>query len=621
MSSGRQLKRWLIGDPLATAQAAQERLSKIKALAVFASDALSSTAYATEEILIVLTAVSLGLTVYSVPVALAIAALIFIVSFSYAQTIRVYPQGGGSYTVASENLGTTYGLIAGASLLIDYVLTAAVSVSAGIAAFTSAVPALYEHRVILAIFFLIVITIINLRGVQESGTVFAVPTYLFVFSIVILVIVGTFKVLTGTLVAQTPIVTEGVPAVSAFILLRAFSSGCSALTGVEAVSNGVPAFRPPESENAVKTLRWMAFILAVLFIGVTYLSFAARIVPTETETVISQIARTIFGTGPMYFIIQFATMFILLIATNTSFAGFPRLASVMAKDKFFPRQFALIGDWLVYTNGIIFLASITSIVVIIFQGSTHSLIPLYAVGVFLSFTLSQAGMVMRWLRTPGNHLHNIIINATGAVTTGIVLVIVLTTKFIHGAWVVAVLIPILVYIFSVIHAHYTRLDRELVLDAEATADSYKPFTQLVVVPVAGINKSVVNSIRYAKTISENVVAVHIETNESSSERTKQSWQKMGWDIPLEIIPSPYRTLFNPLFTFLHEKRKEMTELDPESQIVVVVPEFVYYKWWEYLLHSETAVLLKFLLRFEPNIVVCSVPYQIAQPKVQLRHQL
>ena len=610
--SSRQLKRWLIGNPLSSSQAQHERLSKVKALAVFASDALSSTAYATEEILIVLTSVSLTLGIYSLPIALAIATLIFIVAFSYTQTVRAYPLGGGSYTVASENLGTKYGLVAGAALLIDYVLTAAVSVSAGVAAITSAVPALYTHRVILAILFLVLVTIINLRGVRDSGTIFAVPTYFFILSITLLIIVGIYRDITGTLVVQTRVAAAGFPAVSAFVLLRAFASGCAALTGVEAISNGVPAFREPESENAAKTLKWMAIILAVLFIGITYLSFAAKIVPTEQETVISRLAHTVLGSGPMYFMVQAATALILLLATNTSFADFPRLSSVMAKDQFFPRQFAFIGDRLVFSNRIVFLAAITSVVIIVFNGNTHHLIPLYAVGVFLSFTLSQSGMVMRWLRTPGNHHHHIAINATGAVITAIVLVIVLSTKFLRGAWVVAILIPVFVYIFMVINQHYNRLTAELRLDSSCVAGETKPFSQLVVVPVAGINKSVVNSLRYASTISDNVLAVHVATDESTAEKTKISWKEMGWDVPFEVVPSPYRALFNPLFLFLHEKRKKLTQSDPESLLVVVVPEFVYHHWWEYLLHSETAILLKFLLRFEPNIVVCSVPYHISQ---------
>lgn len=611
--SSRQLKRWLIGHPLLSSQAQQERLSKVKALAVFASDALSSTAYATEEILIVLTSVSVALNVYSLPIALAIVALIFIVASSYTQTVRAYPNGGGSYTVASENLGKKYGLVAGSALLIDYVLTAAVSVSAGVAAITSAVPVLYSHRVILAIFFLTLVTIINLRGVRESGTIFAVPTYFFILSIALLIVVGVYQDLTGTLAVHNSVAGNGLPAVSAFVLLRAFASGSAALTGVEAISNGVPAFKEPESENAAKTLRWMAIILAGLFIGITYLSFAAKIVPTEQETVISQLARTVLGTGPLYFMIQAATALILLLATNTSFADFPRLASVMAKDGFFPRQFAFIGDRLVFSNGIVFLAGITSLVIIIFNGSTHHLIPLYAVGVFLSFTLSQSGMVMRWLRTPGNHHRHIIINATGAVITAIVLVIVLITKFLRGAWVVALLIPILVYVLMVIHHHYTKLNAELRLEPDGVFGRAKHFSQLVVVPVAGLNKSVVNSIRYANTISENVLAVHVATNGSTAERTRASWNEMGWDIPLEIVPSPYRALFGPLLQFLHAKREQMTQIDPEALLVVVVPEFVYHCWWEYLLHSETAILLKFLLRFEPNIVVCSVPYHISHP--------
>lgn len=615
----RHLKRWLIGNPLSSSEAQHERLSNVKALAIFASDALSSSAYATEEILIVLTSVGLAFSIYSLPIALAISVLIFIVSFSYAQTIRAYPHGGGSYTVASENLGKIYGLVAGASLLIAYVLTAAVSVSAGVAAITSAVPALFEYKVILAVLFLIIITIINLRGVQESGTVFAFPTYFFVFAILILIAVGLYQSFTGTLVVQNTVPEAGFPAVSAFILLRAFASGSTALTGVEAISNGVPAFKPPESDNAVKTLKWMAIILAVLFIGITYLSFMAEIVPSAHETVISQLARAVFKGGPMYFVVQVATALILLLATNTSFAGFPRLASVMAKEGYFPRQFSLIGDRLVYNNGIIFLAAVTSIVVAIFEGNTHNLIPLYAVGVFLTFTLSQLGMVLRWVRKPGKYKRSIFINGIGALITGIVFWIVLSTKFYQGAWITVLLIPILVYAFSVVHQHYAHLAGDLKFDPN-TAEKGE-FTQLVVVPIAGINKSVINSVRYAMTISDNVVVVHVATDEKMAEKTKERWQEIGWDIPIEVIPSPYRSLFSPLMQFLDEKRQALNQEDPEGLIVVIVPEFVYHHWWEYLLHSDTAIILKFLLRAQPNIVVCSVPYHISQPNTRRQRRL
>lgn len=613
----RQVKRYLIGNPLLSSEAKNERLSNIKALAIFASDALSSSAYATEEILIVLTSISITLSIYSVPIALAIVALIFIVSFSYVQTVRAYPNGGGSYTVASENLGTKCGQVAGASLLFAYVLTAAVSVSAGVAAITSAIPELFAFKVPLALLFLAIVTIINLRGVRSSGTVFAIPTYCFVFCILLLIAVGLYQDFRGTLAVQNSIhdaTAAGLPAVSLFLLLRSFASGSTALTGVEAISNGVPAFRKPEIENAIKTMKWMAVILAVLFLGITYLAFAAQIVPSEHETVVSGLARTVFGYGPMYFLVQAATALILLLATNTSFAGFPRLASVMAKDGFFPRQFALIGDRLVYNNGIIFLGVVTGIVVKIFDGNTHNLIPLYAVGVFITFTLSQAGMVLRWMKTPGKHLYNIIISAAGAVITGIVFIIILVTKFTQGAWVVPIFILLMVRLLSAVHQHYVRVAEDLRLDLGAGRPERKrDFHQLVIVPVAGINKSVDNSIRYARTISENVLAIHVATNENTAEKMKARWEELE-DVPLKILPSPYRSLYNPLLTFLHNKREEMVQEDPEALIVVVVPEFVYNHWWEYLLHSETAILLKVLLRSEPNIVVCSVPYHISSPR-------
>jgi hypothetical protein len=433
---------------------------------------------------------------------------------------------------------------------------------------------------------------------------------------VLLIVVGLYRHFTGTFIVQNTVSYTGFPEVSVFLLLRAFSSGCAALTGVEAISNGVPAFRPPESENAAITLKWMAVILAALFLGITFLSFATKIVPTPQETVIPQLARSIFGTGPLYFMMQASTALILLLATNTSFADFPRLASVMARDGFFPRQFALIGDKLVFTNGIIFLAAITSVVIAIFGGSTHHLIPLYAVGVFLSFTLSQSGMVKHWLLLGGPQKHHIFINAIGALVTAVVLVIVLTTKFRGGAWVIAVLIPVLVYVFKVIHWHYTRLGEELRLDPQCNYEEEQKyeFSELVVVPIAGLNKSVLNSIRYATSISDNVVAVHVATNEIVAEKTKTRWQAIGRGLPLKILPSPYRSLFGPLMAFLSQKREELNRIDPKALLIVVVPEFVFHHWWEYLLHSETAVILKFMLRSQQNIVVCSVPFQISNPK-------
>jgi len=610
----RQLKRFLIGNPLLSSEAQNERLNNPIALAIFASDALSSSAYATEEILIVLTSVSLLLSIYSLPISIAIAVLIFIVSFSYTQTIRAYPQGGGSYAVASENLGPKWGQVAGSSLLFAYVLTAAVSVSAGVAAITSAIPALYDYRVTLAIIFLVIVTIINLRGVKESGTIFAIPTYFFVLSIGALIVVGLWRSFTGTLpVLNTVQASAGLPAVSLFIVLRAFASGSTALTGVEAISNGVPAFKKPEINNAIKTLWWMAALLAFLFVGITYLAFAVKVVPNPQETVISQLARAVFGNGFMYFVVQVSTSLILLLATNTSFAGFPRLASIMAKDGFFPRQFALIGDRLVYNNGIIFLGIITSVVVAIFEGNTHDLIPLYAVGVFITFTLSQAGMVVRWKKTPGNHGKSIFINTVGTVITAAVFIIILVTKFAQGAWVVPIFIFVMVHILTVVHQHYAHLGEELRLDSSSPGcyKVNKDFYQLVIVPIAGVNKSVANSVRYARTISDNVLAVHVATNEETAKKTQARWQEMGWDVPLKVLDSPYRSLYSPLMSFLKETREELNKKDPEALIVVVVPEFVYHRWWEYLLHSETALQLKLLLRFEPNIVVCSVPFHIS----------
>jgi len=508
------LKRWIVGRPMPLAQARHERLSKTVALAVFSSDALSSVAYATEEILLVLVLAGAAAAHLSVPLALAITGLLLIVVVSYQQTIHAYPSGGGSYIVARANLGPTPGLIAAAALLIDYVLTVSVSVAAGVAALTSAFPSLHEHRIAFGVSFIALIAFANLRGVRESGRVFAVPTYLFVGTFAFMVGTGLWRWMQGDLVPLPPrVMAETVP-LTGFLVLRAFSSGCTALTGVEAISNGVPAFKPSESRNAAITMGWMAGILGVLFLGITVLAWALGVTPSEEETVVSQVARALFGRDVFYYLVQGVTMLILVLAANTSFADFPRLASLLSRDRYAPRQLTTQGDRLVFSNGIVMLGGLAALLIVLFRGETHALIPLYAVGVFISFTLSQTGMVRHWLveRGPGWRWR-LAINGVGAAVTSVVTVVIAATKFSHGAWIVVLLIPVMVTAFRVVNRHYEALAAELSL--EHLADE-PPVTNTVLVLVGDLHMGVVRALRFAQSLTPNPKAVYVEIDPSSS---------------------------------------------------------------------------------------------------------
>ncbi|MCL4423979.1 MAG: APC family permease [Firmicutes bacterium] len=601
------LKNVLIGQPLRTSQLAHERLTNLKALAVFSSDALSSVAYATEEILLALALAGPAALGYSLTIAFFIAILLVIVALSYRQTIFAYPSGGGAYIVAKENLGTNYGLVAGAALLVDYVLTVAVSIAAGVAAITSAFPILHPYTELLALLAIAFITIANLRGVRESGSIFAAPTYLFVGSMFILIAVGLGRWLFFGGLTQAPSANQDLPVLGGltlFLLLRAFASGCAALTGVEAISNGIQAFKEPVSPNAAKTLTWMAGILVSMFLGITILAHVTSVHPSGSETVISQIARTVFGTGPLYYLIQAATAMILLLAANTSYADFPRLASLVAKDGFLPRQLANRGDKLVFANGIILLGMLSSLLIVIYRGETHALIPLYAVGVFLSFTLSQSGMVRHWLR--GKHSHrflHVLINGLGAASTGIVLVVIAATKFIHGAWIVVLLIPLLVWLFWVVKRHYIDIADELRLPVTEKPKSIK---HTIIVPVAGVNQAVAQTISYAKCLAADVRAVHISVEPEQTEKLKAKWQAWDPGIPLIVIKSPYRSVLNPLLHYID--RIERREGD--DVVTVMLAEFVPRRWWQLALHNQSALLLKAALHFRPHTVVVSVPYHL-----------
>ncbi len=600
-----RLKRAFLGSPLPTAQSRHERLAKSTALAVFASDALSSVAYATEEILLVLVLAGTVALSYSLPISIAIAILIAIVVSSYRQTIRAYPQGGGAYIVSKDNLGVPAGLVAGAALLIDYVLTVAVSVAAGIAALTSAVPGLFPYRPWLCVVAVVGIAVANLRGIRESGKIFAAPTYLFIGSLGALIIYGglgaVFDFLPEAPYQRHP---PGLEGVGLFLFLRAFASGCTALTGVEAVSDGVPAFKPPEAHNARIVLTVLGVILIVLFLGITFLAYDFGIAPRHEETVISQLARHVFGGGAIYYEIQAVTMMILLLAANTSFADFPRLSFFLARDRFIPRQFATQGDRLVFSNGILILSGLAALLLVIFRGDTHALIPLYAVGVFLSFTLSQASMVRRWLRLKEEGWWwRWWLNAIGAVVTGLVMVTIAATKFTHGAWIVVLLIPALVTVFVMVHRHYEEVAVQLSLDAFSPPP---PMTNTVLVLVGDIHRGVIKAIQYAQTLSPNAKAVFVETDPERTRRLEEKWGRYGIGMPLIVLTSPYRSLLGPLTKYVDHLQNQ----GDNHVVTIVLPEFIPARWWQLGLHNQTAFLIKGAMLFRKNVIVTDVPYHL-----------
>src|SRR5215212_1591547 len=611
-----KIKRTVIGAPLSTAQAAHERLTKTKALAVLSSDALSSVAYATEEILHVLLLAGVGALALSLPIGVGIVALLLIVGISYRQTIKAYPAGGGSYIVAKDNLGELPALTAGAALLFGYIVTVAVSIAAGVAALTSAVPQLRDYRVTLGLGFIILVTLLNLRGIRESGSIFAVPTYLFLVGIVGMIVLGLVRAASHGFVAQTPAVSGGeigttTQTVGILLILTAFSRGCAALTGVEAISDGVPAFQPPEWKNARATLTGMIIILAATFSGITFLANQFGIVPREPdnplgyETVVSQIASTIFGAGTIgYYYIQVATLAILILAANTAYSDFPRLSYFLARDRYLPKQFTFRGDRLAYSTGIVTLGILSSLMLVGFGGETTRMIPLYAVGVFTAFTLSQGGMVMRWLRLrePGWQ-GGLAINIVGVVTTGIVAVVVGLTNFTKGAWIVLLLIPLLIMMFRAIHRHYARAAGELAAQTPLEPDQIE---HTVIVPVAAVNRTSRQTLAYARSISPNVTAVHITDDEAEIEQMRESWKALGSDIPMVIIESPYRSLVGPLLAYLDEIDRQR----PDDTLTVVLPEFIARHWWEQILHNQTALRIKAALLFRPGTVVTSVPYHL-----------
>jgi len=675
------LKRLLVGSPIRTARLAHERLTKKTALAIFASDALSSTAYATEQILLVLAAAYLSGQTNAfrqvVPISTAISILLVIVAISYRQTIHAYPSGGGAFIVAKENLGTLPGLVAGASLLVDYILTVSVSVAAGVEAITSAMvgtrfAGLHNHRVWLCLFFIAFVTIANLRGVREAGALFAAPSYAFILSFLFLIGFGLFRYFMNPGLTAVPNdidlkIAEGYhpQPLHLFLLLGAFANGCAALTGIEAISNGVQAFKQPEAKNAATTLTWMALLLITMFMGASILAYFFNVHPLEHETVISQIARVVFTghLGWLYYVVQATTAAILILAANTSFAGFPRLASLLARDRFLPRQLANLGDRLVFSNGVVLLAVFSGLLVWAFGGDTSRLIPLYAVGVFLSFTLSQAGMVVHWWREgkslqalraaaeaqPGEgsppslakeskrlernlsrdliagrlasdqprSLHEVgrlekkshwrkslLINGIGAIATCIVLFVFIATKFVHGAWIVVVLIPLLVLMFLRIHHHYFEVAKQL---STVGLEPLRPIHHEVIVPISGIHRGVIAALEYAKSIApHHVTAVYVNLDEESTQKLREKWQQWGSGVNLVVVASPYRSLLRPLLNYIDRVKRS----SPGDVITIVLPEFVPAKWWQNLLHNQNTLFLKGALLFKRGVVVTNVPYHL-----------
>ena len=599
------MKRALLGAPMPLAQARHERLSNTVALAVFASDPLSSVAYATEEILLVLMLAGSAALSYSLPVALGIAALLAIVVISYRQTVAAYPQGGGAYLVAKDNIGRYPALTAAAALLVDYVLTVSVSVVAGIAALTSAMPQLHSYRVVLSVIAVVGIALGNLRGVRESGRLFAAPTYFFVvciFGTVGFGLVGAFF----NWLPEAPYKPHppGLEGLGLFLLLRSYAAGCTALTGVEAVSNGVQALKPPEGRNAQAVMTALGIISIVMFLGITYLAYDFGIVAGGDETVVSKIARRVFGTGVLYYCVQASTLLILVLAANTSYADFPRLSSLLARDRFVPRQFANQGDRLVFSNGILILSGFAILLIVAFQGDTHALLPLYAIGVFISFTLSQGGMVRRWLRLREKGWRwRVWVNGVGALVTFVVLLTLTITKFLEGAWIVVVVIPILVAIFVVMHRHYEEVARELSLEG---LEEPPRFQHTVLVLVGDVHRGVVRAVQYARTLAPAaaVRAVYVETDPGRTARVEERWGKWGLGVPLVVLTSPYRSLLRPLLDYLDHLQSH----GDDQMVTIVLPEFLPRHWWQHALHNQTALLVKGALLFRENTVVADVPY-------------
>jgi len=599
------LKRWLVGDPLKSAQAAHQRLSKTIALAIFSSNAISSVAYATEEILLVLVLAGTAAMYWSIPISLSILLLMAILTISYRQIIYEYPEGGGAYVVARANLGEQPALIGAAALMIDYVLTVAVSIAAGVSALTSAVPSLLEHRQTLGLAATVFIILINLRGLRESGTFFAFPTYFGIGILGVMVVIGSLQAYSGQAASSTTESQIGVEELTLFLILRAIAAGCTAVTGMEVVSNGVKTFRQPESKNAATTMLHMALILGGLFIGISVLASHFDIQPKMDETVVSQLARHTFGTGTLYYSVQVGTMLLLVLAANSAFAAFPQLASILARDGYMPRQMATFGDRLVFSNGIIILGVIACLLLIIFRGDPHALIPLYAVGVFISFTLSQAGMVRRWLSKKGPHWQTkLIVNGLGSVSTGIAIIMIGTTKFTKGAWIVFLLIFILVWMFRSIRSHYKAVAEQVALTRDHRPPP--PRRNIMVIPINGVNQAVIRAVDYARSRTGEVRAVIVDVDAEATARNQIQWAQWGCGVQLTVLPCPYRSVLSSFLEYV----EDLLNKEPDTWVTVVIPEILPAHWWHGVLHNQRALLLKASLLFKERVILIDVPFHL-----------
>lgn len=606
------LRRLLIGRPLHNQEMVHEKLPKWKALAIFSSDALSSVAYGPEQIMLILAIPGMLAYGFIGPVAIAILLLLAIVTVSYVQVARANPGGGGSYSVAIHNLGEMPALTAAAALFTDYTLTVAVSVSAGTAAIISAFPVLAAHEIILdlSVLFLILM-MINLRGVRESSTAFVIPTYAFIIGILCLIAGGIWQTATGSQPVIPPESMERQLNFPVFyLLLRAFANGCSSMTGLEAISNGVPMFKEPEVKNSAQTTFWMSGILSVMFIGISYSLMHFHILPVDGSTALSQIAEKTFGRGFFYYYIQITTMLVLYLAANTSFNGLPPLLSILAKDGYMPRYLGTRGERLSFSNGIILLSVVAGLLIIVYNGNTDDLISLYAIGVFLSFTIAQSGMVVHWKREQGTGWFvRAVLNAFGAVVTGIVVIIILVSKFFYGAWLVLVFIPIMIFIFKKIRHHYNDMSEQLHLPLDEIETSFNtPIGKnSVIVPIASPTRVVAETLKYARAISNDVIALHIAIDEESGHKVEKKWKSLDTDVKLVVVYSPYRLVIQPLIDYVAKLEKTKA---PEDFITVLIPEFETKKNWHRLLHNQTGWILRTLLILKDNVVVTTIPYHL-----------
>ncbi len=600
------IKRFLIGRPLKSHELGEQKLNKTKALAILSSDALSSVAYGPEQILIVLITIGAAAMWYSIPIAVGVLILLTALILSYRQIIFAYPHGGGAYVVSKNNLGINPGLIAGGSLLVDYILTVAVSVSSGTDAITSAFPSLHPYNVEIAIVFVIFITLLNLRGVTESATVLAYPVYLFVLALFILIAVGLYKIVTGGVAPELhPSLGTPVAGISLFILLKAFASGSSALTGVEAISNAIPNFKDPAPNNAAKTLMFMGLLLSILFSGIIFLAYYYGITPKADVTVVSQIAEGVFGRNLMYFFIQGTTALILILAANTGYSAFPLLAVNLAKDKFIPRMFLIRGDRLGYSNGIIILGVASIILILAFHAETESLIPLYAVGVFIPFTLSQTGMMVKWIREkPKGWVAKFITNTTGAVISFTVMMIFFLTKF-SQVWSILIFLPIIIFLFHRIKRHYVAVGEQLRLINSGT--EFPIEGNVIIVPVAGMTTVVKNSLNYAKSLSpDQIIAVYVAFERDDEHKFEEKWKQWQPDVRLVTLNSYYRSIITPLSKFIDTVEHKASEAD--YRVTVVIPQFITKHRWENILHNQSSLLIRSYLLYRKNVIVTTVPY-------------